>query len=160
MSEDVFAPDNTMTRAEFATITVRALGLPQKSVSVFNDIKPTDWYYEYINTAYSYGIVNGVTETEFNPNGTITTEQACTMVCRAAKLCGIENKLDDIASRNILAEFTDYITVSEWAKSSVAFCYEYGISDRSEMEISPSEAVKRCRIADMLYNLLKGAMLI
>lgn len=160
MSDNIFAPDNTMTRAEFATITVRALGLPAKEHSAFNDVKPTDWYAEYVNTAYGYGIVNGVSETEFNPNGTITIEQASAMICRAALLCGMENKLDDTAVRNVLAEFTDYMTVSDWAKSSVAFCFENGISDRSEIEIKPLEAVKRCQIADMLYNLLKGARLI
>lgn len=160
LDESTFSPDNTMTRAEFATITVRALGLPIKNESVFDDVKTSDWYSDYVNTAYHYGIVSGVSETEFNPSGTITTEQASAVLCRAAELCGMETGLGDVAIRNILAEFTDYMTVSEWAKQSVAFCYESGISDRSKIEIRPLDAVKRCEIADMLYNLLKGAMLI
>ena len=127
---------------------------------MFNDVKPTDWYTDYVNTAYYYGIVNGVTETEFYPDGTITVEQAMTMICRAAILCGMDNILDDIGTRNILAEFTDYTEISDWAKSSVAFCYENGISNRNDIEIKPLDAVKRCQVADMLYNLLKGAMLI
>lgn len=160
MTENSFSPDNTMTRAEFAAITVRALGLSVKNLSVFNDVKPTDWYAEYVNTAYSYGLVKGISETEFNPDGTITLEQSSAMVCRASKLCGMENRLDNAAVRNILAEFTDYMTVSEWAKADVAFCFEKGILNKSEIEIKPHAAVKRCQIADMLYNLLKGAMLI
>ena len=160
MSDDLFAPDNTMTRAEFTAITVRALGLPVKDISVFSDIKDTDWYYEYVNAAYSYGIVNGVSQTEFNPDGTITLEQASAMICRAAELCGMENNLDDVAVRNILAEFTDYTTVSDWAVSNVAFCFNNSILDRSENEIKPQIAVKRSQIADMLYNLLKGSLLI
>lgn len=160
MNETVFAPDESMTRAEFATIIVRALGLPVRNTDVFQDIKPTDWYAGYIDTAYSYGIVNGISKTKFDPDGTITIEQASVMVCRAAQLCGMENRLDAVSARNVLAEFTDYMTVSDWAKPSVAFCFEQGISDRSECEIKPLEAIKRCRVADMLYHLLKGAMLI
>ena len=160
MTETEFAPDNTMTRAEFATITVRSLGLPLKSNIVFGDVKTSDWFFDYVSTAYHYGIVNGITETEFNPGGTITVEQASVMICRAAMLCGMENKSDDIAIRNVLAEFTDYTTVSEWAKSGVAFCYDSGISDRSEIAIRPQVAVKRCQVAAMLYNLLKGAGLL
>ena len=160
MSEDVFAPDNTMTRAEFAAIIVRALGLPKKSGTYFKDINSSDWHFDYINTAYGYGIVNGVSETDFNPNAAITKQEAMVMICRAAKLCGMENNFGDVAVRNILAEFTDYMTVSSWAKPSVAFCFERGISDRSEVEIKPFEAVKRCEIADMIYNLLRGAILI
>ncbi len=160
MDETTFAPDTTMTRAAFAAITVRALGLPIKSNGIFRDVAPGEWYAAYVDTTHHFGIVSGVSETDFYPDGTITKEQAAVMVCRAAKICGIENKLDDFAVRNILAEFTDYMSVSQWAKASVAFCFENGILDRSELEIKPTEAITRGRIADMLYALLKGAMLI
>ncbi len=160
MREDAFLPDHTMTRAEFATITVRALGVPIENLSVFQDVRTTDWFAKYVNTAYRYGIVNGVSKTEFNPLGTITVEQASAMVCRAAELCGMENKLDDIAAEKILTAFSDYTTISDWAKPSVAFCVEAGILDKREVEIQPRAAVKRCQIADMLYALLKGAGLL
>lgn len=156
-----FAPDDTMTRAEFAAITVRALGLSlNNSLFEFKDIDTGDWYAMYVHAAYSYKIVNGVSDTEFNPNGTITNEEACTMIARAANLCGLENNLDNDSARNTLAEFTDYTSVSEWAKPSVAFCLDKGISDRSVTEIKPNAYVKRCEIAYMLYNLLKGTNLI
>ena len=67
-TENSFEPNSTMTRAEFATIITRGLGLPVKNTLVFADVKETDWYYTYVNTAYSYGIIKGVSETEFNPN--------------------------------------------------------------------------------------------
>ncbi len=159
-SENAFTPNGNMTRAEFAAITVRALGLPIKNTFKFEDVSSSDWYASYVNTAYSYGIINGVSETKFNPNGRVTTEQACAIIERAAKLCGMVNNLGAVAVRNVLAEFTDYVTVAEWAKKSVAFCFENGISDGSVIEIKPRDAVKRCCIAQMLYNMLKGAQLI
>ena len=161
MSENSFAPDRVVTRAEFAAITVRALGLPMVNKTYkFADVNDLDWYAQYVNATYSYGIINGVSETEFNPNGEITIEQASAMVERAAKLCGKENLLDGIAIKNVLAGFTDYMTVSQWAKPSVAFCLENDILDKGEIEIKPLAAAKRCQIAQMLYNMLKGARLI
>ncbi len=160
MDENTFAPDNTMTRAEFATIVVKGLGLPLNSGIEFYDVKKDAWYYDYVNTASFYGIVNGVSNTEFNPNATITREQAATMVMRAALLCGMNSDYNETGIRNTLAEFTDYTAVSSFAKQSLAFCFENNILDRSVMEIKPFEAVKRCEIADMLYRMLKGAKLI
>ncbi len=157
MTENTFSPNSTMTRAEFATITVRALGLEAKGRDVFSDVKKTDWYYGFVGTAYDYGIIKGVSENRFNPNGTITREEAAVMVKRSAKILGIDKTYNESAVRNVLSQFTDYKTVSTWANEGLAFCYDKGIIDDSEIEINPKEAVKRGEIAYMLYNLLKEA---
>ncbi len=160
MSDSEFCPDNTMTRAEFATIVINALGVSIKSVDKFADVTPSEWFYNYVGTAYSYGIVSGVSENEFNPNGTITREEAAAMVTRASKLCGMNTEMKETSIRNVLAEFVDYVTVSEWAKASVAFCYEQNILDRNEIEINPMQAITRAEIAQMIYKMLGKAELL
>lgn len=159
-TENSFEPESTMTRAEFATIIARGLGLPKKSNAVFKDVTTNDWFYNYVGTAYAYGIIKGVTENEFNPNGTITREEAAVMVTRAALLCGMDTKMDTSFVRDVLAQFPDYIKVSEWSKSSLAFCYNEKILDDSVMEIKPKEVVTRAEIASMLYNTLTSANLL
>ena len=37
------------------------------------------------------------------------------MVSRAAKLCGLETEMDNAATRNMLAQFPDYMSTAEWA---------------------------------------------
>lgn len=155
-----YSPDKTMTRAEFATIVVRALGLSSSASNVFSDICEKDWFFSFVTTAYSYGIVNGVSKDAFSPHGKITREQAATMVSRVAKLCGVYSDIDSTTAKNILAEFSDYIKISSWAFSPMAYCYEKNILDRSVIEINPQQAISRGEIAQMLYNLLKGAGLI
>ena len=159
-SDTSFEPSATMTRAEFATIVVNALGLPRQSKAVFADVTGGDWYYSYINTAYAYGIIKGVSDTEFNPGGTITREEAAVMVARAAKLCGMDTDYTAYEARNILAGFSDYVKASEWAYSSLAFCYDKGVLDDSAMSIQPKAAVTRGEIAQMLYNMLSLAKLL
>ena len=159
-SENSFEPNSTMTRAEFATIIARGLGLPQKSNVIFKDVTTNDWFYNYVGTAYSYGIIKGVSENEFNPNGTITREEAAVMVTRAAKLCGMDTNMDTLATRDILAQFFDYVKASDWSQSSLAFCYNEKILDDSVMDIKPKEAVTRAEIASMLYNMLLSANLL
>lgn len=159
-TEDSFQPESTMTRAEFATIIARGLGLPQKDNTVFDDVTDGDWFKPYVNTAYSYGIIKGVSGNKFNPNGTITREEAAVMVARAAKLCGMDTQLEAFQARDILAEFFDYVTASDWAVSSLAFCYSEDILSRDVMEIKPKQTVTRAEIAQMLFNMLSISKLI
>lgn len=159
-TESSFEPKSTMTRAEFATIMVRGLGLSVKGNVAFVDVTENDWFYNYVNTAYSYGIVNGVSDTEFNPNGTITREEAAVMVARAAKLCGMDTDVKVSDARDILAGFIDYVKASDWAVTSLAFCYDNKILPDDVMEINPKESVTRAEIALMLYNMLTISKLI
>ncbi len=160
MGDGTFAPDKTMTRAEFAAIVTRGLGLKEQPGEIFKDVPADKWYAGYIGTAYNYGIIKGRSADEFDPEGTITRQEAATMVARAAKLCGMNTDLNEDAVRNVLALFDDYLTVAEWAKASLAFCYSSGIMDDSVMEIVPLEEIKRAEIAQMIYNMLAAAKLL
>lgn len=159
-NDTTFGPEDTMTRAQFATIVVRALGLPLAATDNFTDVSAGAWYASYVGTAYTYGIVNGTSATTFNPNGTITRQEAAAMVARAAKLCGMDTAMDTAAIRDMLAQFGDYVTTSEWARESLAFCYNADILNQSDLNIQPKVAIKRCEIAQMLFNLLGSANLI
>lgn len=160
MTDTTFAPDETMTRAQFATIVVRGLGLPEQTPQVFDDVKAGDWFAPYVGSAYAYGIVKGKSATRFDPNGTITRQEAAVMVARAAKLCGLDTELDAAAVRDALAQFTDYVTAGDWARQELAFCYRQGILDDSALTIQPLVPILRCEIAQMLYNLLGSAQLL
>ena len=160
MGDGTFAPDKNMTRAEFATITVKALGLTPKANNSFTDVKTSDWFAPYVGTANTYGIVNGMGDGTFNPGGTITRQEAATMVARAAKLCGMNTDYTAAAARDILAQFGDYTKTADWARAPLAFCYDQGILDASALNIQPTVAIKRCEIAQMLYNMLSKANLL
>ena len=159
-SDDAFCPDDTMTRAEFAAIVVKGLGLPTKEGGRFTDVLQSDWFYDYVNTAQAYGIVTGVSEGEFNPGGTITREEAAVMVARAAKLCGMDTDVEAFAARDILAGFTDYVKASDWAIGALAFCCDQEILPDDEMELKPKQAITRAEIAQMLFNMLTCAKLL
>lgn len=159
-SESEFEPDSTMTRAEFAAIAVKALGLPLVSEKSFDDVSENDWFYGYTAAAKNYGIVSGVSETEFNPYGTITKEEAVCMTARAAKLCGMNVELSETEIRDILSEFTDYMSLSDWAKASMALCFKEKILSDEDIEINPGKNVVRSEVAVMFYNMLERAKLI
>lgn len=85
--EGNFNFDKNVTRAEMAKIAVAsssykntvALGL---QFSPFSDVKGTYWGAPYIRAAVSAGIVEGYIDGTFRPDGTVTYEEAVTMMLR------------------------------------------------------------------------------
>ena len=126
----------------------------------FSDVPATAWYAPYVGTANEYGIVNGISETEFNPSGTITRQEAAVMTIRAAKLCGLDTELSDGECDDILCDYMDYRTIASWAKGSMAFCYASGILDASDLNAEPKREILRGEVAEMLYRMLTLAKLI
>jgi hypothetical protein len=155
-----FEPDATMTRAEFAAIVTRALGLSDMASGAFADVPAGAWYAGSVGSAHHYGIVNGVSASEFLPSGTITRQEAAVMAARAAKLAGLDTGLDATSIRDALAQFGDYTATADWAREPLAFCYGSGIMDSSEFYIRPGDAIKRCEIAEILYRTLEAAALL
>lgn len=159
-ADGAFHPDESMTRAEFAATVVRSLGLTPKANNNFSDVSEDAWYAAYVGAASDHGIINGVGNGKFDPSGTITKQEAAVMAARAAKLCGMDTQLDTGAVRDVLAQFGDYVQTPEWARQALAFCYQEGILDDSALNIQGAAVMKRCEIAQMLFNLLGSANLL
>lgn len=86
--DGTFKPGNTITRAEFAAVVVRAKGLEAAAKAsaagtAFTDVAPGSWASGYVNVASKMGFVNGMGDGTFAPNSPVTYEQAVTMVMRA-----------------------------------------------------------------------------
>lgn len=153
-----FGPDRTMTRAEFAALIVRALGLPRQISGPFDDVPAGAWYAPVVGAAYACGIVNGTSQTTFSPEGIITRQEAAVMVARAARLCGLETGMEAGDAEKVLAAFEDGGSVVDWARAGMAFCCRQGIL--TEDVLRPGAAVLRCEVAQMVYNLLAGSGLL
>ncbi len=83
--EGVYAPDDTLTRAEMATIILRLVNMADTATGsdIFTDVPSSHWAYANITAAYQLGIVNGTSETTYNPDDAVTYEQAVKMVVAA-----------------------------------------------------------------------------
>lgn len=158
--DESFDPGGTMTRAEFASIVVKALCLPERTGKEFADVNTGDWFYSAVNTASAYGIVSGESENTFDPNGKLSREEAAVIITRASSLAGLDTKIADGEARDVLAEFTDYISASSWAMDALAFCCKAKILDRSATELAPTAPALREQVADMVYNMLREAELL
>lgn len=113
VSDGLFAPDENTTRAEFAAIIVRALGLkPGVGENKFSDVSSNSWYCDYVKIAIKYGIISGYDNVTFGPNDKITREQAMTMVARAMKHTSIKTDYSEIEISTLLSQFIDSANIA------------------------------------------------
>ncbi|HHX69991.1 MAG TPA: S-layer homology domain-containing protein, partial [Gallicola sp.] len=82
--DGTFGPDRTITRAEFAAVVTRALGLgdsgAEKTPTKFSDVPEEHWASGYVSLASSMGIIVGHGDGTFGPDDEVTYEQAIKML--------------------------------------------------------------------------------
>ena len=163
IGDDKFEPDRDITRAEFAAIVVRALGLMSSGTGkdAFIDVMKKNWYYDAVSIAYEYGITSGYENGKFWPDDKITREQAMTMIARAMKITGSKVELADGEADKLLTSFTDAYSAAEYAKANIASCVKAGIvSGRSGKLIAPKDNITRAEVAVIVQRLLQNSNLI
>ncbi|MBR3990796.1 MAG: S-layer homology domain-containing protein [Clostridia bacterium] len=112
-----FDPAGTMTRGMVVTVLWRAEGKPETAFRTdFTDVAEGKYYSAAVIWAKDKGIVNGVTETSFDPNGKITREQLATMLHRYAEFKGL-----DFRPLGDLTKFPDAGTSHAYARDALSW---------------------------------------
>ncbi|WP_123043273.1 S-layer homology domain-containing protein [Cohnella candidum] len=150
-NEGRFDPKGSLTRAQFVTIIVNALGLPaDATTSSFTDVKAA-WAVKYVEAAYKAGIVNGVGNNKFAPNEPVTREMAAAILVNALKT---EGKLDDA---NAAVNFKDGGKIATWFQASIGVAQKYQlIAGYPDGTFDPKTTANREMGAVMGSNLLKA----
>lgn len=153
MPDGTFQPDKEMTRAEFATLLWNMAEKPDTDARPgFDDVTSNDWFYKQIAWAFEKGYINGTSETEFYPNGTITREQAMTILYRYT---------GSPDSAETLEKFEDKTDISDFALSAMHWAVEEKIiSGVTETEIAPKASATRAQLATIMVRYLKQKLIL
>lgn len=115
IGNDQFAPNRTITRAEFAVIAMRFANLSATVTNPFTDIASNDWYYNAVTSAVSYGWITGYSDGTFRPYATITRAEVATIVNRMLARTADRDFVDSSA----VTHFDD-VPNTYWAYYSIA----------------------------------------
>lgn len=147
-----FAPNNPITRAEFAALLVRAMGLSEDIESKFLDVKSTDWFAGSVNAAAKAGLIDGYEGGVFKPASYITREQMAVMISRSLSLSG-KHPAADVKG---LFTFADSQMIGTWAKDAVSQSVNAKIiNGMTDQTFAPNENSSRAQAAVMLKRLLQ-----
>ncbi|APO46692.1 hypothetical protein BS614_23365 [Paenibacillus xylanexedens] len=161
ITDTTFEPNRGVTRAEFAAILVRGLGLkPGERVNSFKDVNGNEWYADAVTTAASYGLIDGYEDGTFRPQAQITRQEAMALIARAMTVTGME----PAASAGNVQQWSDYADaeqVASWAKEAVASSISTGlVSGRGKDTIAPNQSITRAETAAIIRRLLQQSGLI
>lgn len=156
VSEQHFGPEALMTRSMLVTVLWRYAGEPASGDSPFTDVPDGLWYSEAIAWAAEQGVVGGVGDGRFDPEGTLTREQLATILYRYAVSCGLELEAPD----NALNNFPDQNRVSDYAKVPLCWAVSSGIiggtKEGNMTYLDPLGNATRAQVAVMLTRFIEN----
>lgn len=159
-----FAPEQSITRAEFSVLLSRLLQLEQSEENEnnvekgepfpFTDVHGSDWFFESIKLASKAGLIKGRSPNAFKPNDMVSREEMAILMIRAQQfITGTKPEGTDESER-IFNNYTDQNQVSAWAKPYVSTSIQLGLmKGRADHCFSPAGHATRAEAAQGLYNL-------
>lgn len=149
-SETTFEPKKAVTRAEFATFAVRLLGLKpvKNNINPYQDISMNAWYYDNVAAMTNLFILEGKGQGTFQPNASITREEAAALLVRMLKQQPVETSL-------LSSTYFDTADISDWARPYVQTVYQLGLMRGSGGVFRPHDQVTREEAAVMLDAILQ-----
>lgn len=145
---NLFEPETDVTRAMFVTVLHRTEGKPQVGTANFTDVDNGAYYAKAVAWAQENKIVNGVTETTFEPNAKITREQMAAIVYRYA----IYNGRSTYAPET--ADYSDGDSISDYAKDAVKWLtYKKILLGNSDGTFAPQKNSTRAEAAAVFQRI-------
>lgn len=133
--DGTFAPDNTITRAEFVKIICGITGLSYKSGCGFSDVGTNDWFYAYVSAAYENGIITGYGNF-FMPNDAVSRQDAAVILYRYLNLKGNS----DANAFNDSADIADYAVTAVNALTTARIIKGDGNNFMPQRKLTRAEA--------------------
>ncbi|MGM9522968.1 MAG: S-layer homology domain-containing protein, partial [Faecousia sp.] len=151
--DTTFEPETAMTRAMLVTVLWRYEGKPTGYQNSFTDVNAKDgsWYIDAVAWAAANGIVGGVGNGKFDPDGNITREQMAAILFRYAGKKGI-----DTSKRGDLSGFPDSGKISSWAKDAVQWTVAEKIINGSDGKLLPQGNATRAQVAAILMRFIEN----
>ncbi len=147
-----FAPDMTMTRAMLVSVLWRLAGEPApKGTNTFDDVPDGAWYTDAVTWAAENGVVAGIGNGRFDPDGSVTREQTAVILFNYAQSKGY-----DVSARADLSAFPDAGSVSGWAQDALAWANASGLISGAvrgtQTILDPQGSASRAQVAMILMG--------
>ncbi len=145
--DDTFRPNNTIIRAEMATVFARILGLEGHEYTGNKSFSDLDghWAKNDILLVAEYGLLNGYKDGSFKPDGEMKRAEICSIINKYWELKGFEPNIED-------ADISD--VDNHWAKELILGLYNHRFVDLNEQNaFRPDEPLKRDEVAQILNRI-------
>ena len=160
--DGTYKPDIPVTRAEFASMAIKALGQEDSNVTQdihFSDVKPDFWAYNIIKKAVYFDLIPDAKDSDFRPYDSVTRAEAITIAVNALTTSQIsEQRAQDIIAKS----YEDYTQMPAWFLISAAKAQLLDlvvVMPGNEGKLESDRPANRAEIAALLYKMMQEAKL-
>ena len=139
-------PNDTLTRAQMATIVNRAFGAVERAtLNGVADVSSNAWYYSDMGKAVKMGTMK--IDTKMRPNDPVTRQEAFTVLARAIRATG--------GNSSDIEKFQDKDSLASWAIDGVGALIKQGYVQGSDGKLTPKAEITRAQFAVIMNNVIK-----
>ncbi len=160
--DGTYKPDIPVTRAEFASMAIKALGQEDASVTQdihFSDIKPDFWAYDIIKKAVYFDLIPDAKDEQFRPYDPVTRAEAISIAVNALTTQQIsEQKAQEILEKS----YEDYTQIPAWfliAAGKAQLLDMVIVMPGNEGKMEADRPANRAEVAAILYKMMQEAKL-
>ena len=160
--DGTYKPDIPVTRAEFASMAIKALGQEDASVTQdihFSDVKPDFWAYDIIKKAVYFDLVTDSENAQFRPYDSVTRAEAISIAVNALTTQQIsEQKAQEILEKS----YEDYTQIPAWfllAAGKAQLLDMIIVMPGNEGKLEAERPANRAEVAAILYKMMQEAKL-
>ncbi|MBR1617353.1 S-layer homology domain-containing protein [bacterium] len=155
--DGLYRPDQKVTRAEFSTMVLKALGLYEKDAPLMFNYKDTKghWADRNIQVASYYGLVHGYPDGTFKPNSYVTRMEALAIILNALH----PRNIDTAEAQHLLSIYKDYSEIPDWALIQAGQCQMLGLvynTPGHETTLEPTRYALRGELARFVFNMMNA----
>lgn len=155
-----YRPEANVTRAEFATMVIKALGQQNaelKNTVEFSDLPPTHWAYGNVERGVMFDLIKGNPDGTFNPNGNVSRGHVLSVIVNALTTETISRaKAEEILENS----YVDYKVLPEWLIITAGKAEILGMivkSPEDPNKVNADRPATRAELAAFLVNMMEQA---
>lgn len=157
--DGTFKPDSSITKAEFASMAIKALKLenePTTTVCDFKDVSKNHWAYSMLEKAVHFDLIKN-TNTKFLPESSVSRGHVIEIVINSLTT----DPLSEKDAKNLLANnYSDYNSLSDSLLIKAGKAEKLGILVKYPKDINKiaaNEPATRAEVATFLYKMREQA---
>lgn len=157
-----YRPDQQVTRAEFATMVVKAFEQQNAEIvkpAIFSDVKEGDWFYGMVQRAVMFDLLKGYPDGHFDPYGTVSRGHVISTTVNALTTETISNQK---ATEILENSYSDYKEIPDWLIIAAGKAEILGMVVKAPGEenyINSERPATRAELAAFLVKMLEQAKL-
>ena len=162
--DGTFRPDENVTRAEFASMAIKALGQEHTTVVQpvnFTDITNEYWAYDAIQKALYFDLISCPEEGgTFRPDDTVTREESMTVAVNALTT----EQISEVKAKEVLRKYADVNSVPQEflipaGKAEILGMMVVMPVDEGKASLEATRPATRAEVSAILYNMMEQAKL-